>query len=446
MDKDSTFWARADRHLMRTGVPFSPMIITRASGTRLYDSAGKSWLDFTSGQMSSVLGHSHPAIVAVVQREVAHLDHLLSNMVTHSVVELAERLAGLMPAPLTQSFFLSTGSESVEAAIKLAKCYTGRFEVVAFAASYHGMTQGSSASTYCVGRKGAGPAAPGAIAFPAPDAYRSPSRTAEGEYDWRAEMAFGWALVDAQSVGSLAAFVVEPVLSAGGVLVPPEGYMRQLQVECRRRGMLLIVDEAQTGLGRTGDMFAFQHDGVVPDVLALSKTLGCGLPLSSVTTSEEIATGAVRNGFFWLSTHYNDPLAAAVGNKVIEVIERGELCRNARERGEQLREGLLRLKDKYWCIGDVRGRGLLQGVEVICDPVLKTPGGELGTAVANRAMSLGLSCQIVSIPGFGGVFRLAPPLTVTAEEIDEGLAILDQAFQDVLLSDQVDEASAQPHL
>ncbi|KAI9373630.1 pyridoxal phosphate-dependent transferase [Aspergillus egyptiacus] len=431
-DNATTFFDKADKYLMSTGVPYSPVVITKAQGTRLYNHDGRSILDFTSGQMSSLLGHSHPEIVDVVKHYVGELDHLLSSMISPPVVELAERLARILQPPLEKSFFLNTGSESTEAAIKMAKCYTGNFEIVAFAASYHGLTQGSGSATYSAGRRRGGPCMPGQLAFPAPYAYRSYFRKPDGSYDWEAELEFGWSMIDRQSVGSLAAFIMEPILSTGGILDPPKGYFKRMVEECRKRGMLVIMDEAQTGVGRTGQMFAFEHDGIVPDILALSKTLGCGLPLASVSTTAEIERGCKEAGFLWLTTHLNDPLTAAVGNKVLEIVVRDNICQKAAERGAQLRDGLLKLQKKYWCIGDVRGRGLMQGIEIISDPETRAPGSDLGAAVSDQAMTRGLSCNIVNLPGMGGVFRLAPPVTVTAEEIEEGLRILDESFGAVL--------------
>ncbi|KAI9034859.1 aspartate aminotransferase family protein [Aspergillus affinis] len=428
------FWFKADRYLMSTGVPFSPVVVSKAQGTRLFTTDNRQILDFTSGQMSSLLGHSHPEIVEVVRKYVGELDHLISNMITQPVVDLAERLARLLPAPLEKSFFLNTGSESTEAAIKMAKLYTGNFEIVALSASYHGLTQGAGSATYSAGRKNGGPTMPGQLAFPAPYAYRSIFRKSDGSYDWETELDFGWSMVDRQSVGSLAALIMEPILSTGGILDLPEGYLKRMSEECKKRGMLLILDEAQTGVGRTGQMFAFEHDGVVPDILALSKTLGCGLPLASVSTTAEIERGCKEANFLWLTTHLNDPLTAAVGNKVLEVVERDNLCQWAVERGEQLRAGLLKLQSKYWCIGDVRGRGLLQGIEIIADAQTKAPGSDLGQEVSDRAMARGLSCNVVNLPGMGGVFRLAPPVTVRPDEIEEGLEILDEAFGYVLNS------------
>jgi 4-aminobutyrate aminotransferase-like enzyme len=179
-------------------------------------------------------------------------------------------------------------------------------------------------------------------------------------------------------------------------------------------------------------MFAFEYDGIVPDILALSKTLGCGLPLASVSTTAEIERGCTEAGFLWLTTHLNDPLTAAVGNKVLEIVERDDICGKAAERGAQLREGLLKLQKKYWCIGDVRGRGLLQGIEIISDAETRAPGSDLGQRVSDQAMARGLSCNVVNLPGMGGVFRLAPSVNVTPEEIEEGLRILDESFAFVL--------------
>jgi len=274
---------------------------------------------------------------------------------------------------------------------------------------------------------------PGQLAFPAPYAYRSPFKKADGSYDWETELDFGWSMIDRQSVGSLAAFIMEPILSTGGVLEPPKGYLTRMAAECKKRGMLLIMDEAQTGVGRTGQMFAFENEeDVVPDILALSKTLGCGLPLASVTTTAEIERGCREANFLWLTTHLNDPLPAAIGAKVLEIVERDNICQKATERGAQLREGLLKLQEKYWCIGDIRGRGLLQGLEIISDSATKAPGSDLGQAVSEAAMANGLSCNVVNLPGMGGVFRLAPPVTVNADEIEEGLRILDESFGQVL--------------
>lgn len=237
-----------------------------------------------------------------------------------------------------------------------------------------------------MGRRNAGPLMPGQLAFPAPNAYRSLFRKPDGSHDWKTEINFGWSVIDQQSVGPLATFIFEPIFSAGSILEPPEGYIKRMSVECRKRGMLLIADESQAGLGRTGHVFAFQRDDIVLDIVTLSKTIGCGLPGASVSTTAEIGKVALERGFLWVTTHLNHPLMAAVGSKVIEIVLREDMCKQARECGKQLREGLIWLQDKYWCISDIRGRGLLQGMEIISDPVTKTPGAKLGAATSAKAL------------------------------------------------------------
>ena len=338
---------------------------------------------------------------------------------------LAERLSAQQPE-LSKTMFLSTGGEANEAAIKLAKTVTGKWEIVTFTKSYHGVTAGSAAATFKVGRTGVGPMAPGYYAIPAPNAYkpRFPG------VDWRTELDDAFEQVDAQCTGNLAAFIGEPILSSGGVIDLPPGYLAALKAHCERRGMLLILDEAQTGLGRTGTMFAFQRDGVVPDILTLSKTLGAGMALSAVMTNDRVAALADEKKYFFYTTHVNDPLPAAVGLKVLEIVLRDGLIERAREAGERLGAGLLRLKQRHVCIGDVRGRGLLRGLE------FTSFGARDATAVSNavteESLAVGLAANIVRSGTSGGTMRIAPPLIVTDAELDEGLALLDKAIVNVV--------------
>lgn len=417
---------RAER-LIRYGGEFSTFRPERARGSHLYDADGRAVLDFTSGQLSSILGHGHPDVVAAVSRAAAHLDHLHSAMLSEPVLALAQRLTALAPAALDRAMFLSTGAESNEAALRLAKLVTGRHEVVAFAQSWHGVTGGASASTYAFGRRGYGPQGVGTFAIPAPDPLRGPFRTATG-YDWRTELDYAFDLVDRQSTGSLAAFIAEPILSTGGMLELPVGYLGALAEHCRARGMLLVVDEAQTGLGRTGTMFAIERDEVVPDVLTLSKTLGAGLPLSAVLTTAAIEARAFDLGFLFYTTHASDPLPASVGLAVLDVIAREGLVARAAQAGAHLEHGLRALMAEHECVGDVRGRGLLLGMEVVADRESMAPDPERGSRITRRCLELGLSMNVVQRAGAGGVFRIAPPLTVTDAELERGLEILGEAI------------------
>ncbi len=383
-------------------------------------------LDFTSGQMSSILGHSHPEIVATIKAAAGRLDHLHSFMLSKPVVDLATALAELVPG-LPRVMLLSTGSEANEAAIRLAKLVTGKWEVAGFTQSYHGSTGASAASTYSTARRGHGPMIPGNYAIPAPNALhpRFPGVT------WQQELDDSFDLLDRQSTGNLAAFIAEPILSTGGVLDLPVGYLAALKAHCERRGMLLILDEAQTGLGRTGAMFAFERDNIVPDMLALSKTLGAGMALSALMTNEAISRVAEERGYFFTTTHVNDPLTASVGLKVVEIVRRDRLDVRARVIGERLRSGLQTLMQRHRCIADVRGRGLLIGLEFSSSG--KHSAAAVSSAVAKASTGLGLSASITGSSASigGGVMRIAPPLTVSEDEIDIGLAILDAAMREV---------------
>lgn len=424
--------AATERHLVRymgRGA-FSPTIIARAEGSSVYTEDGRELLDFTSGQMSAILGHSHPDIVRCVREQIGRLDHLYSGMLSRPVIDLARRLAESLPDPLDKAMLLTTGAEANEAALRMAKLVTGRHEVVSFARSWHGMTQAAANATYVTGRAGYGPAAPGNFALPVPDRFRPDIVDADGNLDWRRQLDLGFSMVDAQSVGSLAACLVEPILSSGGIIELPPGYLAALRDKCHERGMLLIVDEAQTGLCRTGDWYAHQHDGVTPDILTLSKTLGAGLPLAAVLTSAEIEQRAHDRGFLFFTTHVNDPLPAAVGNTVLDVLIRDRLDVAARELGHRLRRGLDELAARHPVIGDVRGRGLLVGLELLDEPG-RADADTVGAAVTRRCAELGLHMNIVALPGMGGTFRIAPPLTATVAEIDRGVAILDTALTEV---------------
>jgi 2,2-dialkylglycine decarboxylase (pyruvate) len=425
---DELFWSQADRHLIRYGATFTPRIIARAAGSYVYDEDGAAILDFTSGQMSAVLGHGHPEIVAAVSAAVASLDHLFSGMLSRPVVDLATALSATLPDPLQKVLLLSTGAESNEAALKLAKLHTGKYEIVSFDASWHGMTSGAASATYSAGRRGYGPPIPGNLTLPTPNGYRSPFRNPDGSYDWRAELDYGFAAIDRQSAGSLAACLIEPILSSGGIIDPPIGYLGALRDKCAERDMLLIVDEAQTGLGRTGAMYAFERDGIVPDLVTLSKTLGAGLPVAAVITTAEIEQRCHDRGFLFFTTHVSDPLAAVIGATVLRVIASDDLVARAGRLGSRLRERLLELQNRHDVIGDVRGRGLLQGIELVTDRASKQPADRLGQAVTQACLERGLHLNIVQLPGMGGVFRIAPPLTVSEAELDTGLAILDEAL------------------
>lgn len=261
-------------------------------------------------------------------------------MVPPPVIELADKLKNLLPLGLNRATFLSTRGEANEYAIKLAKTITGKIEVVGLSLSWHGMTAAANSCTYQAGSICNDPMTLGSFVLQSPNAYRSIVRNPDGSYDWKTELEYGWSLIDAQSTGSLACVMIKPVMTSGGMLVLPDGYLKEMKKHCEKRDLLLIVDEAQTGVGRCGSMFAIEAMDVVPDILCLSKTLGNGLLLSAIITSIEHDKKGKANGFLFHTTHVNDPIPAAVSCKVLDIVIRDKLVVNSKARGKQFADGL----------------------------------------------------------------------------------------------------------
>jgi 2,2-dialkylglycine decarboxylase (pyruvate) len=417
------------QNLIRYGGDVYPEIVDKAQGCYVWDSTGKKILDFTSGQMCATVGHSHPNIVAAIKKSCDTALHLFSGMIPRSVVQLADALSKIVPKPLRKSLLLNTGSESNEAAIKMAKMYTGGFEVIGLGGSWHGVTGNAGSVSFASDRKGYGPGMSGTFVLPEPNAYRCPVKHCRDKCD-RTCMTVGFELYDMQSVGAPAAVIAEPVISAGGVIVPPEGYFAALQSEARKRGMLLIFDEAQTAFGRLGHWFAASHLNVTPDIMTVSKTLGGGMPLAAVITNDEVEEVCHRRGFAFYTSHVSDPLPAAVGLAVLETIEREHLLKRSQEMGTYLAERLRELQNRHEEIGDVRGMGLLMGIELVKDRETREPHHELGSLTTQRCMELGLSMNIRRRPERGSVWRIAPPLTVTTADVDLAVTIFDQALSE----------------
>lgn len=414
-----------DRHLLHYGRDFAEHLITRAEGAYIYTADGRAVLDFSSGQMCATIGHNHPKIVEAMAAAGRGVLHLESTMLSPEVIELAEKLTGLLPEPLNRAQLLNTGGEANEAALKLAKIASGRFEIVALAGSWHGTTSGAASATYARGRTGYGPPTPGAFALPAPNAYRCPIRHCRSACDMTC-MDVGFEMFDIATAGAPAAAIAEPLQSAGGIVEPPPGYLKKLRAHCDARGMLLIFDESQTGFGRVGEMFAFERDGVAPDILTLSKTLGGGLPLSAVIATDDVAEKAQAGGFSHYTSHTSDPLTATVGLAVLGVILAENLAARAAETGAYLKRGLEELQTRHEAIGAVRGRGLLLGVEFVSDREKRTPDHALMKALSARCFELGLNVNQVGGPH--AVWRVAPPLTIKREDVDRALEIMDRAL------------------
>lgn len=423
--------ADAREYLVRYGGDGFESLFVSARGSVVVDDTGREYLDFTSGQMCATVGHNHPAIVRAIEDSGRTAIHLFSGMIPEVVARLGRALAGWLPAPLKRSLFVNTGSESNEAALRMAKLHTGGYEVAALGGSWHGVTGGASAVSFASDRKGYGPGLPGVSVIPEPNAYRCPVEHCRDRCDLTC-LRVGLRMMDAQSRGAPAAVIAEPVISAGGVIVPPDGYFPVLAEEVAARGMLLVFDEAQTAFGRLGVPFGATRFGVVPDIMTVSKTLGGGVPLAATITSEAIEESVHARGFSYYTSHVSDPLPARVGLAVLEVIGKERLVERAREMGAYLRHQLDTLAQRHEVIGEVRGEGLLLGVELVRDRQRREPYHPLGAATTARCFELGLSMNIRRRPERGSVWRIAPPLTVSRDEIDRGVTILDQALRESL--------------
>ena len=428
-------------HLIRYGGAFVEDVIVEAEGSWLTTADGRRVLDFTAGQICATVGHNHPRVNEAIRRSLDTVIHLNSWMLSPPVLDLAAALDATLPSGLDRSMLLSTGGESIEVAVRMAKLYTGRFEVASLTRSWHGLTGGASALTLAAGRRGYGPTVPGAFALPAPYEYRCPIRHCRDACDLSCLEA-GFDLFDQASVGSPAAVVAEPVLSAGGVIVPPPRYFARLLELCRERDMLLVLDECQTGLGRLGAMYGFEVYGVVPDFLVLSKTLGGGIPVGAVVTSAEIEQACFDRDFVHVTSHVSDPLPSAAALAVLEVVRDERLPERAAATGERLRGHLRELQDRHECVGDVRGCGLLCGIELVEDRDSRRPAEALGLALTEESQRRGLSMNLVrgSTGGAANCLRMAPPLTISDHDVDLAAEILDTALLAVTSNDALSPA------
>jgi 2,2-dialkylglycine decarboxylase (pyruvate) len=417
--------------LVRYGGDVFPNLFRSAKGTIVKDSNGREYLDFTSGQMCATIGHNHPAIVEAVHRAGEKAFHFFSGMIPEVVAELAQTLAhDWLPGDLKKTIFINTGSEATEVALRMAKMYTDGYEILALGGSWHGITGGASSVSMASDRKGYGVPAPGVFVIPEPNAYRPLLPGMSEEESALAGLELALKMFDMQSAGRGAAIIVEPVISAGGVLVPPKAFMQALRKAADDRGMLLIFDEAQTAFGRIGTRTGSEYFGVVPDIMTMSKTLGGGLPLAAVATTAKIEDVLHERHFTFYTSHVSDPLTAEVGLAVLKVIADEQLVARANTMGAYLRARFEELQQRHEVIGDVRGLGLLMGVELVQDRQSRAPAHALGALTTQKCFEKGLSMNIRRRPERGSVWRIAPPLTVSYEEIDRATAILDEALRE----------------
>ncbi len=409
---------------------YTDLVVDRGEGSWLVTVDGERYLDYSSGIGVTNTGHAHPRVVAAVQAQAAKLLHGQQNIVYHEPgLRLYERLRHVLPGDGWQAFLANSGAEAVEAAVKLARAATGRPAIVAFRGGFHGRSaQTMALTTSRVSIRGAFEPLPGSVYHTAyPYCYRAsggPHDPSACTCDWEAQLELLFAQVVSPS--KVAAIVVEPVLGEGGYVVPPAGFLPRLREIATRHRILLVADEVQTGFGRTGELFAVRHVGVVPDIMIVAKGIASGLPLGGILARRELmdawAPGA-HGG-----TYGGNAVACAAANATLDVIEDERLVDNARERGRQLLDGLRAVRGRFPRLGDVRGLGLMVALEFVDPdaPDARTPDPDLAHRVIAEALRRHVI--VLSAGTWGQVVRLIPPLVTTSDEIDHALEVLTEAM------------------
>jgi 4-aminobutyrate aminotransferase len=407
-----------------------PFVMSHGRGTEIWDVDGNRFLDFSAGIAVCATGHAHSDVVASVREAAGEFLHISSDYWHERMVGLGERIARIAPmGEPVQSFFCQSGTEAVEGALKLARYVTGRPRFIGFLGGFHGRTMGSLAftSSRSAQQEGFVPAMPGITHVPYPNAYRP---LFAGEDQGKAVLDYIRMLFERNVPASeVAAILIEPIQGEGGYLIPPDGFLAGLRVLCDEHGILLIFDEVQSGVGRTGKMFACEHWGVAPDIMTLAKGLGSGLPIGAVVAKKRLMEkwrcGAHGN------TYGGNPISCAAANTTLDLVSSHYMA-NAASVGAHFLSRLHDLASEFDCIGQVRGRGLMIGMELIESGPERTPAPCLCHALITRAWQNGLillSCGV-------GTVRFTPPLCVSHAEVDEAVALLRKSLSQCLAERQ----------
>ncbi len=417
--------ARKERVVADPLSVFLPVVIEEGRGATLTDVDGNTFIDFTGGVGCLNVGHSHPRVVEAAQEQLAKFSHTDFTIVPYEVyVTLAERLIAASPfrSPAKAAFF-NAGTEAVENAIKFARAYTGRPAVIGFEGGFHGRTLLSLSLTSKTHpyKAGLGPFAPEVYRVPFPNDYRGPSAE-------EALAALERALVTQVAAETVAAIVIEPVQGEGGFVVAPKAFLEGVRRLCDEHGIVLVVDEVQTGFGRTGKFFAIEHYGIEPDLLTVAKSIAAGLPLSGVIGKAEImdAPGDSAIG----GTYVGNPVAQAAALAVLDVIEDESVCDRAAQLGETMRARMESWQERWPQIGDVRGLGAMLAIELVSDPATRQPDADTATAVVETAAEHGLLLLKSGI--YSNCIRVLAPLVLTDAELDEALGVWEDALDATL--------------
>ncbi len=404
---------------------YLPLVIAEGRGATLTDVDGNTFIDFTGGVGCLNVGHSHPRVVEAAQEQLARFSHTDFTIVPYEVyVTLAERLCELAPidGPRKAAFF-NAGTEAVENAVKFARAFTGRSAVIGFEGGFHGRTLLSLSLTSKTHpyKAGLGPFAPEVYRVPFAQDYRGPS--AQDALD-----ALERALVTQVAAENVAAIVIEPVQGEGGFVVAPLEFMEGVRAICDRHGIVLVVDEVQTGFARTGKLFAIEHYGVEPDLITVAKSIAGGLPLSGVIGRAEIMDAPADSAVG--GTYVGNPVAQAAALAVLDVIEEEGLCDRAAALGETMRARMESWQERWPEIGDVRGLGAMLAIELVKDPETKEPDPDVATTVVEHAAQHGLLLLKSGI--YSNCIRVLTPLVLADAELDEALGVWEQALEHAL--------------
>lgn len=401
-----------------------PLMLVEGHMQYVWDETGKRYLDGLGGIVTISVGHCHPHVVAAANRQNEILQHSTTIYLQPNIALYAEQLAAKMPGNLKVCYFVNSGSEANDLALLMARAYTGNYDIIALRNAYHG---GNAAGMSITGHstwKFNIPHSFGVHHAIAPYPYRGPY----GYDDPDAGIKYAddvKSVIDYATPGRIAGFIAESIQGVGGFVVFPDGYLKRVYEHVRAAGGVCIADEVQTGFGRTGSHYwGFETQGVIPDIVTMAKGIGNGCPLAAVVTTPEIAATLTKRIHF--NTFGGNPVATAIGQAVLEVIDRENLQENARKMGDYILAGLEKLKEKHALIGDVRGKGLMLGIELVKDRKTKEPAKEACASVLETARDMGL------LLGKGGLWgqtiRFAPPMCISQADADFLLEVLDAAF------------------
>jgi len=401
-----------------------PLLIVEGHMQWLFDETGKRYLDMFAGIVTVSCGHCHPKIVAAIENQVETLQHATTIYLHPNIALLAKKLASKMPKGLDVTYFVNDGSEANDLAVSMARLFTGNTDVIALRNGYHGGSPSSMGLTSHNTWKFPIPGAVGIHHVVSPDPYRSPFSGSPEEIAAKSAADIR-EIVRYSTPGKIAAFIAEPIQGVGGATHGAPNYLREAYAITREYGGLCIADEVQTGFGRTGDHYwGFENFGVVPDFVTMAKGIGNGVPLAAVTTRMEIAQALTQRIHF--NTFGGNPVCMAAGLAVLDVIDEEGLQENSRVLGKRLKDGLKKLSEGHQLIGDVRGMGLMLGVELVRDRKTKQPAKQETLAVLEAAREMGV---LVGKGGLdGNVLRIKPPMCITSEDVDFTLDVLDRAL------------------